>query len=146
MKKLLAISAAVAIVAMASSAMAAGNTTLNVTATVNGTCSMAGPGTLNFGLLDPAVAGASATANSAGITITCSNGTPYTVTHTSTGLLSDGAGDSIAYALTLPGAGAGVGTGIAGVPYIVQGDIAAGSFFGKPANIYNETVTLNITP
>jgi spore coat protein U-like protein len=141
MKKLLAISAAVAIVAMASSAMAIGNTTLNVTATVTGTCTMAGPGTLNFGLLDPA-SGASATATSSGITITCSNGAPYLVTHNSTGVLT-GATDTINYTLTLPPAG--IGTGIA-VPYDVVGGIAAGGFLNKPADIYTETVTLNITP
>lgn len=147
MKKLLVTASAMAIVAMAGTAMAAGSATLNVTATVTGTCTMAGPGTLNFGLLDPTVGGASAAANSSGITITCSNGTPYSVVAASAngGVLKDvttGA-NTIAYGLTLPPNG--IGTGVA-VAYNVAGSIAAGGFFAKPADIYTDTVTLNITP
>ena len=147
MKRMQLVVMAAAMLLMAGTAMAAGSATLNVTASVLGTCTMAGPGTLNFGVLDPAVAGASATANSAGITITCSNGTPYTVTTASAngGLLMAGA-NSFPYSLTLPGGGSGIGTGVAGAAYTVAGNIAAGAFFGKVADVYTDTVTLNITP
>lgn len=138
---------AAAMLLMAGTAMAAGSATLNVTASVLGTCTMAGSGTLNFGVLDPAAAGASATANSAGITISCSNGTPYTVGAVSlNGGLLKSATDSFAYSLALPGGGAGVGTGVLNAPYTVTGNIAGGAFFSKPADVYTDTVTLNITP
>lgn len=147
MKKLLSITLSAAIVALAGTAMAAGNATLNVSATVNGTCSIAGPGTLNFGLLDPTAAGASAAGNSAGITITCSNGTPYSVASASLngGVLKDATtgAQSIPYSLTLPPNSTGTGVAVA---YNVAGNIAAGAFFGKPADVYTDTVTLSITP
>ena len=146
MKRMQLVVMAAAMLLMAGTAMAAGSATLNVTASVLGTCSIAGPGTLSFGVLDPTVAGASAAANSAGISITCSNGTPFTVTSVSGngGLLMAGA-NSFAYSLALPGGGVGTGTGVA-VPFTVAGNIAAGAFFGKPADVYTDTVTLNITP
>lgn len=138
---------AAAMLLMAGNAMALGSATLNVNATVNGTCSIAGPGTLSFGVLDPVLAPAAA-ANSAGITITCSNGTPYTVTSASANggsLKAAMTADTFAYSLTLPGGGVGTGTGGA-VPFTVAGNIAAGAYSGKPADVYSDTVTLSITP
>lgn len=146
MKKLLSLITAMAIVAAAGTSMAAGSATLNVSATVNGTCSIAGPGTLTFPLLDPTVAGASAAGVSSGITITCSNGTPYNVTSASLNggnLKASLTADTIAYSLTLPPNGTGTGVAVA---YNVAGNIAAGAFFGKPADVYADTVTLSITP
>ena len=144
MKNMQMIVVAAATLLMAGTAMAAGSATLNVTASVLGTCSMAGTGTMSFGLLDPTVAGATGSATSSGITINCSNGTPYAVTSLSAngGLLMAGA-DSFAYTLTLPANGNGTGVAVA---YNPTGAIAAGAFFSKPANIYTDTVTLNITP
>lgn len=138
---------AAAMLLMAGTAMAAGSATLNVNATVNGTCSIAGPGTLSFGVLDPVLAPA-VVANSSGITITCSNGTPYTVTKSSAngGVLKAALSvDTFAYTTTLPGGGTGTGTGAA-VPFVVAGNIAAGAYTGKPADIYSDVVTLSITP
>ena len=138
---------AAAMFIMAGTAMAAGSATLNVNATVNGTCSIAGPGTLSFGVLDPVLAPAVA-ANSAGITITCSNGTPYTVTQASANggvLKAASTADTFAYSLALPGGGTGTGTGAA-VPFTIAGNIAAGAYASKPADIYSDVVTLSITP
>ena len=144
MKKMVSSVMAVAVLLMAGTAMAAGSAQLDVTATVQASCSIAGPGTLNFGTLDSTVAGATATANSTGISITCTNGSPYAVTSASanSGSLSSGT-DSFPYTLTLPPNG--TGTGVSAV-YTVAGNIAAGAFFGKAANVYTDTVTLSITP
>jgi uncharacterized membrane protein len=58
MKKILVIITAVAITAMAGAAMAADSNTLTVTASVTGTCKfVTGTSNLNFGALDPSVAG-----------------------------------------------------------------------------------------
>lgn len=145
MKKMQLIVMAAAMLLMAGTAMAANSATLNVTASVLGTCSITGTGTLNFGLLDPVLAPL-VNATSSGLSINCSNGTPYAVTSslgvTGLGTLSDGT-NSFNYTLTLPPGG--TGTGVA-VPYNVTGLIAAGAYAGMPANIYNSTVTLNITP
>lgn len=145
MKKMQLIVMAAAMLLMAGTAMAAGSATLNVTASVLGTCSIAGTGTLDFGVLDPATAPAAA-ATSSGLTINCSNGTPYAVTSSlggaGLGVLSDGT-NSFNYTLTLPPNGTGTGVAVA---YNVTGNIAAGVYSAMPANIYTGTVTLNITP
>jgi spore coat protein U-like protein len=147
MKKMQLIVTAAALLLMAGTAMAAGNTTLDVSATVQASCSIGGPGTLSFGVLDPILAPA-ATANSAGITITCTNGTGYTVTPASAqgGVMKASlTADTFAYSLVLPGGGTGTGTGAA-VPFTVTGNIAAGAYSGKPADLYSDVVTLSIVP
>lgn len=135
---------AAAMLLMAGTAMAAGApAVLNVTAAVQGTCSISGPGALNFGALDPVLAPA-VVATSTGISVTCANGTAFTVAASNGGIgtLSDGT-NSFGYTLDpLPG---GTGTGVA-VPYNVTGRIAVGAYSALPANIYTDTVSLTVTP
>lgn len=141
MKKILVLAAAIALVS--STAFAAGNATLTVSAAVQGTCSIIG-GTLNFGPLDSTGPTAAVTAAAAGVTVTCNNGTIYTVTDDSgvANPLSNGV-DTIDFTLTH----AGGGTATGGVDaYAITGDIAAGSYDGVTAGVYTTNVTLSILP
>lgn len=147
MKKLLAITAAAAVMAMAGTAMAADTANLSVTAQVVGACKMTG-GSLNFGNLDPtnpvAVSG-----NSSGVTVTCTKGTAYTLTG------NDGATPSgtqkrlangsnyIPYSITIPASGTGTG---APEDVTITGDIAAGAYTTSPAGTYTDTVLLSVNP
>jgi spore coat protein U-like protein len=144
MKKMQLIVMAAALLLMAGTAMAAsGTATLNVSAAVKGTCSMTG-GTLTFPLLDPSTAPA-VSATSTGTSITCSNGTPYTVAASSAngGLLKNAANTaSFAYTYSLPANGTGTGAAVA---YDVLGNIAAGVYSAAPADVYNDTVTLTFS-
>ena len=148
MKKLLAITAAAAIIAMAGSAMAA-TATLSVSATVANACSVTG-GTLSFGALNtltsPLVNG-----TSAGVTVTCTKSDPYTVVvdkganfvGAQANLKNAGNSDVIPYSLTVPAVTAGTG---AAQPIAITGIIAAGSYTTASAGTYNDTVTITVTP
>ena len=141
MKKILVLAAAIALVS--SSAFAAGNATLTVTAAVQGTCTITG-GTLNFGPLDStAPTAAVGPVAAAGVTVTCNNGTIFTVTDdAATNPLSNGV-DTIPFTLTH----ANGGTATGGVDaYAIDGDIAAGAYSGVTAGVYTSTVTLDILP
>jgi spore coat protein U-like protein len=145
MKKLLAITAAVAVVAMAGTAMAANSVQLNVTAQVINTCKFTGPGTLAFGNLDPTLANGAATATSSGISIQCDSGTSnVVVTPTSTnGWTLNYGTNTIAYTLAAMPA---VNTDGLSHAYNVTGNIAPNAYSSKPAGTYLDTVTLNVTP
>lgn len=142
MKKILVLAAAIVLVS--SSAFAAGTATLTVSAAVQGTCSITG-GTLAFGALDstaptPGVGPIAA----AGVSVTCNNGTNFTVTDDSGPLnpLSNGV-DTIDFTLTH----AGSGTATGGVDaYAITGAIAAGAYDGVTAGMYTTNVTLSILP
>lgn len=141
MKKLLSISAAVAIVAMAGTALAAGSASLTVQANIVAACSVSAPTALNFGALDASAPGATATGNTT-IDVNCTKGTTPTLTASATPTLSNGT-DNIAYTLTF-GAVApstGVTQNVA-----VTGDIAAGDFFLKSPGAYAATATIDVTP
>lgn len=142
MKKILVLAAAIALVS--STAFAAGNATLTVSAAVQGTCSITG-GTLNFGALDStAPTAAIGPIGATGITVTCNNGTIYTVTDDSgvANPLSNGV-NTIDFTLTH----AGGGTATGGVDaYAITGDIAAGSYDGVTAGVYTTNVTLSVLP
>lgn len=147
MKKLLAIITVAAITAMAGSAMASGTANLQVTATVIPTCTMTG-GTLAFGNLDPTNP-AIKTADSSGVTITCTTGTPYT--------LGGDAGDNnvgtqkrlafgtnyIPYSVTIPAGGSG--TAVAQT-VTIAGTIAADAYTSAPPGTYSDTIELTVTP
>jgi spore coat protein U-like protein len=140
MKKILVLAAAIALVS--STAFAAGSANLVVTANVTATCSITG-GTLAFGALDPLVGGAVGPIAAAGVQVTCSNGTPFTVTDDSiSNPLLNGA-STIPFTLTH--LGTGTGTGLA-VPYAIAGNIAAGSYVTALAGAYTSNVTLTVTP
>ncbi len=148
MKKLLTITAAAAIVAMAGSAMAATGT-LAVSATIANACSVTG-GTLSFGALNtltaPLVSG-----TSAGVTVTCTKSDPYTVVvntgvnnaGTQANLKNTSNTDVIPYSLTVPAVTPGTG---AAQTIAITGTIAAGTYFTASAGTYNDTVTITVTP
>ena len=148
MKKLLAITAAVAVIAMSGTAIAA-TANLVVSATVANACSVTG-GTLAFGALDtlaaPLVSG-----TSAGVTVTCTKGDPYTVA-AGLGLnfvgaqanLKNGANaDKIPYSLTVPAVTAGTG---AAQTIAITGSITAGTYNTASAGSYGDTVVITVTP
>ena len=139
MKKILVLAAAIALVS--STAFAANTATLTVSATVTETCSITG-GTLDFLALDPLVGGVVG-ANAAGVEVTCSNGTVFTVTDDSaTNPLVNGA-SSIPFTLTHANGGTGDGTA---TPYAISGSIADGTYTTALAGAYLSTVTLTVAP
>ena len=148
MKKLIAITAAAAIVAMAGSALAA-TATLAVSATVANACSVTG-GTLSFGPLNtltaPAVPG-----SSSGVSVTCTKLDPYTVA-VDKGVNFVGSqaymknttnADTIPYSLTVPAVSPGTGAAQA---ITITGNIAASSYSTVSAGTYNDSVTITVTP
>lgn len=148
MKKKIVVLAMAIVVGMSGAAMALGTNTVAVSGTVLGTCSITG-GTAALGLIDPAGVGPV----NAVVTqpqVTCSNGTPYTITDddgtNETGLnanrMTDGT-NFIAYAFNYTAAGTGTG---GAVPMNITASVAQPDYNGKPAGIYNDTVTLTVTP
>lgn len=147
MKKLVVL-AAVAMFLMTGSAMAANTATVGVSANVVGSCTIAG-GSIPFGNLNAAGAGPM----NAVVTqpqVNCSNGLAYVVTD------DDGMNESgvnanqmafganvIPYSFTYTAAGVGTG-GLANMD--IAASIAEADYLGKPAGIYNDTVTLTVTP
>lgn len=102
-----------------------------------------------MGLIDPA--GVSAV--NASVTqpqVTCSNGTPYTITDddgtSETGLnanrMTDGT-NFIAYSFNYTGTGTGTGGAVA---MNITASVAQPDYAGKPAGVYTDTVTLTVTP
>lgn len=150
MKKILTIITAAGIVSMAGVAVAA-TADLGVSATVSATCTMTG-GTLAFGSLDPTNAEAKS-ASSTGVTITCTNGTPYTLSgddganngNTTVGtqkVLTNGT-SNIPYSVTIPAGGTGSGSATA---VAITGNIAANTYTGATAGSYADTIKLTVTP
>lgn len=140
MKKILVLAAA--IVLASSTAFAAGSATLNVTASVQGTCTITG-GNLSFGSLNPLLPVAVGPVAATGVAVNCNNGTVFTVIDDAASKpLANGA-NFIPFSLTH--ANGGTGTGVA-VAYGITGDIAAGVYAASPAGIYTSTVTLTINP
>lgn len=147
MKKILVLALAL-VVASASGAFAAGTATVDVSATVLGTCTVNSNGTLAFNLLDPA-----APVNTLGVavqpTFTCSNGTPYTITDDNglyeigtTYRMASGA-NRLVYSFTYTAAG--TGSGAPQNPNI-GGQVLAGDIATATPGLYADTVTLTINP
>ena len=149
MKKLIAIAATVAVVAMTGSAMAATTGNLSVSATVTSSCSIVG-GALAFGNLD-AVAAPAANANAAGVAVTCTNLTGYHVTRNDGAnfngslRLFDGASNYITYTIPTAFPIAGTGNG-ASQAITIAGNIAAGSYAGAAQGAYTDTIVLTVAP
>lgn len=148
MKKIIVLAAAV-VIGMSGAAMAAGNSTVDVSATVLGTCTITG-GTAGFGNLDPAGAGLV----SAVVTdpqVTCTNGAPYSITDddgtNETGVnanqMIDGSGNLIAYSFSYTSSGLGTG---GAVNIGLAASVAQVDYQNKPAGAYADTVTLTVTP
>ena len=148
MKKLLAITVAATIIAMAGSAMAA-TANLAVSATVSNACSVTG-GTLSFGALNtltaPLVNG-----SSSGVSVTCTKNDGYTVgvdvgvnfVGTQAFLKKSTNADTIPYSLTVPAVSPGTG---AAQPITITGTIAGGTYTTASAGTYNDTVVITVTP
>lgn len=140
MKKILVLAAAIALVS--STAFAAGTATLNVTATVTASCSITG-GTLGFGALDPLTAPAVGPIAATGVQVTCSNGTPFTVTDDAASKPLVNGASTIPF--TLAHTGSGTGTGAA-VNYAINGNIAVGTYATALAGAYTSNVILTVNP
>lgn len=149
MKRLQMTAAAVAAMFIlgAGSALAAGTATVDIQATVLGTCVFNSGGAISFGNLDPTSGLSPSVINPAAANFTCTNGTAYTITDDGgllgTYNLDDGAGSTIPYALAY--AGAGLGSGVA-QDLSITANINFADFQTKPAGTYNDTVTLTINP
>lgn len=128
---------------VASSALAAGTATLNVSASITGSCVFNAGGTLAFGALD-VTAPVDVTANSSGVAFTCTNLTNYTITDSvaGAGSLSNGT-STIPY--TLAYAATGVATG-ASQALAITGNILAANYATASAGAYTQAVTLTINP
>jgi len=149
MKKMMKLTglALVLLVTLSAGSVLAADADLTVTATVNGTCSISA-GTLNFGTLDPTSGSDANAVNASAATVTCTNGTGYAITQASAnGFTLVNGGNAIPYALsyTVPGSDTGVGNGTA-QNISLTGDIVFADYQTKPAGVYNDTVTLTITP
>lgn len=154
MKKVFAITAAAAVMAMAGTALAADSNTLTVQASVTGTCKFSSAtSTLNFGSLDP-----SSATNPTQTTTTqfwCTKGqTPGTIAagnglHFASGkrqMIAGGtSGDLIPYTLDLSQSGGNQGPLTPGT-LTIKGDILNADYVNKTADSYSDTVALTITP
>jgi spore coat protein U-like protein len=159
MKKVLAISAAVAVLAVAGSAFAAGSNTLTVSASVTETCKFVDPSsTLAFGALDPSASadatatvttkfwctkGVSTDAIAAASTVTALD--PTTTTGATLKGATTGNVDSIPYTLILTKSGTNLGPGTPR-DLKIDGKITNANYINKTADSYSDTVTLTITP
>jgi spore coat protein U-like protein len=137
-------------------AIASGDATLTVSATVNGTCKFsAGSATLAFGAIDPSNTSAATATTS--ITYKCTKGTAATGVTAGDGLhLSGGSkrvalpgdADFMTYTLTLTG-GTQTGTGFGAAQdktLTIDGTIAVADFQNATAGAYTDQVVLTINP
>ena len=144
--KIIAAGMAVAVLA-APAAMAAGTHTLNVSATVNGTCSFDLPSSpMTFGAIDPS--GSVPATASAAVAFHCSNGQAYTVTLSGTGTYSLTGAGTIPYAASITSGSSGTGAGMTGAASTVTVDatIAVTDYQNANAGAYTSTLTLNVAP
>lgn len=146
MKKIIVLAVAM-LLGMSGAALAAGTSTVAVSATVLGSCTISG-GTAAFGNLDPAGAGPVSAAISQP-QVNCTNGAPYTITDDK-GMNGGGTAykmangtDLITYALSYTTAGLGTG---AGVNIGLAASVAALDYQNKPAGSYTDTITLSVLP
>lgn len=148
MKKIVVLAVAAAI-AMAGTAMAAGSNNVTVNAVVLGSCTIT-TGSAAFGLLDPAAAidkNAAVTVP----TVTCSNGTPYTITDDLGAYESgaqkrmfDGAGNYINYSFIYTNAG--TGNGVAQNVVVTEAKVLAIDYSGALPGVYADTILLTVNP
>jgi spore coat protein U-like protein len=140
MKRFISLVAAASVITASGAAFAASKSaTVAVDATVLAACSVTN-GTLAFGSIDPTTAPAVGPTPSTGLTVTCTNGSAYTITYASTNAskLSNGT-DSFNYTYT-PVTNGGTGTGTA-QDIVINGSIAAGAYSTMPAGTYTDTIT-----
>jgi spore coat protein U-like protein len=123
-------------------AMAAGSATVNVSAAILGTCSIGGPYTMAFGVIDPIdTVDKTATAD---LAITCTNGTPWTLTGVpSTSQAMTGPG-TLSYTVS-SSAFSGTGTGSAQA-VTLTGTIAQLIYKDATPGVYNHSFTVAVNP
>ncbi len=133
----------VVLVALASSAFAAGSATLTINANVLGTCNFSAAGaTMDFLNIDPtAVVDATAATS---IDYNCTSGVVYTFTNPATASITNGT-DNMTVDLVYTDAGTGTGSG-AVTTLTINGTITVANFTGVTAGAYTGTATLNINP
>lgn len=161
MKKVLAISAAVAIVAMAGSAFAAtATTTVAVSASITGACTVTSAGSIAYGALDP-LAGTAPTVVVTQPVVNCTNGLAVTIAddmgknaasagiaparmHNST---TGGAttNDYIAYAFSHSTSASGTGSTTALNINLAATALPLVNYQNALAGTYGDTITMTLT-
>ncbi len=155
MKKFFVVAVAVAMIAMAGTAMAVDTATVNVSAIVPATCRFSNPAaTLAFGALPTPAAPVT---TSTTLDFWCTNGAAYTITDDD-GLFETGVDanrmrsttlaipEFMPYTLTyIPASGTGLGPA-SPITLTFTGNILAASYASLSGDIYQDTVTLTITP
>lgn len=143
-----ALAKAAAIVVLASfagSVAAAGNQTINVSATVQKVCKFV-PGAalaMTFAAIDPSTTGDKTA--SVDVPFKCTNGTAdTTITRTSGGTSLVNGGDSMTYAITIGAIPNGAGFAAAATNVTVTGTIADTQYRDAKALTYTDTVVLTI--
>lgn len=137
---------ATALFATGGSVLAAGNTTVQVTATISAVCQFkaATMAAIPLGTIDPSAVAAAVTGTS-DITYKCTTGTVPTVTIDSGGTTLTAGAKTIPYSFTLGSAAAGTGFSTAGSAKVVgTASIALTDAQDAQAGSYSDTVTLSI--
>jgi hypothetical protein len=145
--KFLAAGVAAAVLMTPVVSMAAGTHTLNVSATVNGTCSFDLPSSpMAFGAIDPS--GSTPATASTTVDFHCSNGQAYTVTLSGTGSYTLTGAGTIPFTASITAGSSGTGTGMTGAASTVSVDatIAVADYANANAGAYASTLTLNVAP
>ncbi|MCM2312449.1 MAG: hypothetical protein NDI84_13700, partial [Steroidobacteraceae bacterium] len=144
--RIAALAAAVFLTFTAGSATAAGNTTVEVTATINAVCkfkatAMTG---IPLGAIDPSTISVAKTGTT-DITYKCTNGTTPSVTVFSGGTTLTSTAGTLAYTFSLGTPDAGTGFSAAGTAKVVgTASIAVLAAQDAAAGSYTDTVTLEI--
>ena len=152
MKKLLTITAVAAFVAMAGSAFAATQTTsVAVSATITGACTVTSGGSIAYGTLDP-LAGGVKTPTVIQPEVHCTNGLSVAITddkglHASGAQanMSNGASGTIPYTFGYAAAPTGAGSATALAINLSGNDLATVDYATAPAGAYADTITLTLT-
>ncbi len=152
MKKVLIVVAVIMMVGAVGGIAFGGTTTVNVSASITGTCQFSSTPTLGFGTLDQNL---SSDATAAGtLTFWCTKGVAYTLSDpvnpgvgdgTYAGTISNGA-DSIAYSIAYTNAtGSGAGK-TSPINSTLSATILNGDYVNVSAGSYTGTVIFTITP
>lgn len=140
--KLAALALALTGIFAAGNALAASqDATVNVSATVQATCKVNSGGSLDFGTLDPVNDTGTTSATATNPSITCTNGTGFTVGDNSAAYKLTSGSNSFGYSMTFPASGTGTG---AAQDLAITGSVAATAYASAPAGSYTDTVTLTV--
>jgi spore coat protein U-like protein len=152
MKKILMAVVAVAVVAMAGSAMALDTTTVNVSATVTGTCRFLTGGSVAFGALDPA-SGSDMPGTVTQPTFWCTSGSSFTISDdlgaNDTGGVRRMAGGTPAGFIPYTFAYTSTGTGTGRTNPItmnITASVAYADYRNASEGSYSDSVILTINP